>query len=120
MQIGIFTTTFARPTLAETLDAVIGHGLRDVQFDLSSAGLSSMPEQIDPQLTTTIRLERERGIIGNAGTRLGQCRTHSCLALHLSRISRRRFAVAKASRSNQALRLQEVVPQRVNMEASDA
>ncbi len=57
MKIGIFTTTFARPTLAETLDAVIGHGIREVQFDLSSAGVPGMPEQIDPQLTATIRRE---------------------------------------------------------------
>lgn len=32
MNIGIFAKTFVRPTLAETLDAVAQHGIRDVQF----------------------------------------------------------------------------------------
>lgn len=55
MQIGIFEKVFRRPTLAETLDAVQGHGLQAVQFDLVSAGLPTMPEQIDPEQVAAIR-----------------------------------------------------------------
>jgi sugar phosphate isomerase/epimerase len=47
MQIGIFTKVFARSTLEETLDAVISHGIHCVQFNLSCAGLSDLPDRID-------------------------------------------------------------------------
>ena len=57
MHIGIFAKTFVRPTLAATLDAVVSHGLRSVQFNLTCAGVSSMPDQIDPALAATIRSE---------------------------------------------------------------
>jgi sugar phosphate isomerase/epimerase len=57
MQIGIFAKTFVRPTLAATLDAVVAHGLRCVQFNLASAGGPSMPERIEPALAATIRHE---------------------------------------------------------------
>jgi sugar phosphate isomerase/epimerase len=57
MQIGIMTGTFARPTLAETLDAVRAHGLEYVQFDLASAGLASMLERIDDEACDRIRQE---------------------------------------------------------------
>jgi sugar phosphate isomerase/epimerase len=63
MKIGIFAKTFVRPTLAETLDAVAQHGIHDVQFNLACAGVPSMPDQIDPALTATIRRElAARGI----------------------------------------------------------
>ncbi len=55
MDIGIFEKTFARPTLAATLDAVRAHGLATVQFDLASAGLPSLPDHIDPEQATAIR-----------------------------------------------------------------
>jgi sugar phosphate isomerase/epimerase len=57
MQIGIFSRTFARPTLEEVLDAVIDHGLNCVQFSMECAGLPSMPDQIDPALAAKIRSE---------------------------------------------------------------
>lgn len=47
MDLGIFAKTFVRPTLGETLDAVVSHGLRWVQFNFACAGLPSMPERID-------------------------------------------------------------------------
>jgi len=47
MEIGIFAKTFARPSLEATLDAVAGHGLRCVQFNLACAGLPSLPDRID-------------------------------------------------------------------------
>lgn len=59
MQIGIFAKTFVRPTLAETLEAVVSHGLRSVQFNLACAGLPSMPDRIDPALAATIRSEMD-------------------------------------------------------------
>ena len=55
MQIGIFTSVFARATLDERLDAVRSYGLDCVQFDLSSAGLESLPERIDPTDCSKIR-----------------------------------------------------------------
>lgn len=63
MQIGIFTTVFGRPTLAETLDAVAAAGLAAVQFDLTSAGLPELPEQLDAGVAAAISAAfRERGI----------------------------------------------------------
>lgn len=55
MQIGIFPSVFQRETLAERLDAVRAYGLNCVQFDLSSAGAPSMPDEIDPALCDQIR-----------------------------------------------------------------
>lgn len=55
MNIGIFEKTFQRPTLDATLDAVRDHGLTAIQFDFASAGLPSMPDQIDTHTTATIR-----------------------------------------------------------------
>lgn len=55
MRIGIFTTVFARPTLAERLDAVRAYGLDCVQFDLSNMGISHLPDRIDPALCAQIR-----------------------------------------------------------------
>jgi sugar phosphate isomerase/epimerase len=57
MQIGIFTRTFVRPTLAETLDAVRAHGIESVQFNLECAGLPAMPDHIDPGDCDRIRQE---------------------------------------------------------------
>jgi sugar phosphate isomerase/epimerase len=56
MRLGIFAKTFPRPTLEETLDAVRGHGLKDVQFNMVCAGLSSLPAEISPALCRRIRL----------------------------------------------------------------
>lgn len=54
MKIGIFTKTFARPTLGAVLDAVAGHGLHAVQFNMSCAGLDEMPDEITPEQISTI------------------------------------------------------------------
>ena len=40
MDIGIFSKTFARPTLGAVLDAVAGYGVHAVQFNMSCAGVS--------------------------------------------------------------------------------
>jgi len=55
MQIGIFSKTFARPTLADVLDAVAAHGLQHVQFNLDCAGLDPMPDVIDDATCDVIR-----------------------------------------------------------------
>jgi len=55
MQPGIFAKTFTRPTLEEVLDAVTGHGFDCVQFNFACAGLPSMPERVDVELTDRIR-----------------------------------------------------------------
>ena len=63
MHLGIFAKTFPRPTLEETLDAVAGHGLTHVQFNMSCAGLPTLPERIDEDLCVWIaRSFRERGL----------------------------------------------------------
>ena len=55
MRLGIFARTFSRPSLEGVLDAVAGHGLRETQFNMSVAGLSSMPEEVDPTLADRVR-----------------------------------------------------------------
>ncbi len=56
MRLGIFAKTFVRPTLEETLDAVKAHGLDCVQFNMSCAGLPTLPERIDAELCDRIRM----------------------------------------------------------------
>src|SRR5262249_9779023 len=52
--IGIFAKTFSRPTFEENLDAVRDHGLGVVQYNLSCAGLPSLPDRIDSRLAQQI------------------------------------------------------------------
>jgi len=59
MQIGIMARTFVRPTLEETLDAVVNHGLYCVQFSLGCVGLPELPEHIDTGLCDRIRREMD-------------------------------------------------------------
>jgi sugar phosphate isomerase/epimerase len=63
MQLGIFAKTFQRPTLAQTLDAVVEHGFDCIQFNFACVGLPSMPEQIAPEIAEHIAREMSlRGI----------------------------------------------------------
>lgn len=63
MQIGIFAKTFARRTLGETLDAVAAHGIGAVQFNLSCAGLPTLPDALDAAACDAIRrAHEERGL----------------------------------------------------------
>src|SRR4051794_24977153 len=55
MELGIFASTFSRPTLETTLDAVVEHGLSCMQFDLVCAGLETLPDRVDPALARKIR-----------------------------------------------------------------
>ena len=59
MEIGIFGKVFSRPTLAETLDAVAAHNLHWIQFNMVSAGVASMPDEVSPQLVSSIRREMD-------------------------------------------------------------
>src|SRR4249920_3475731 len=52
---GIFAKTFARPSIEKVFDAVAGHGVACVQFNLSSAGLPTLPDAVDPALVERIR-----------------------------------------------------------------
>jgi sugar phosphate isomerase/epimerase len=52
--IGIFAKTFPRPTPEENLDAVRHHRLGVVQYNLACAGLSSLPDRIEPRLARQI------------------------------------------------------------------
>ena len=62
-EIGIFEKTFARPTLGETLDAVAGHGLRNIQLHLEAAGLEPMPLEVPLAVRELIRDETtSRGV----------------------------------------------------------
>jgi sugar phosphate isomerase/epimerase len=54
MQLGIFAKTFDRPTVELVFDAVRAHGLDCVQFNMACAGLSSLPEAIEPSLIARI------------------------------------------------------------------
>ncbi|MBT2764687.1 sugar phosphate isomerase/epimerase [Paenibacillus sp. ISL-20] len=60
MRLGIFSKTFERPTLEENLDAVKATGLSVIQFNLSCAGLSSLPDVIDLETAVHIREECEK------------------------------------------------------------
>ncbi len=55
MRLGIMATTFERPTLEATLDAVAHHGVRGVQFDLALAGAATLPARIDLALCARVR-----------------------------------------------------------------
>ncbi len=64
MQLGIFAKTFPRPTLEETLDAVVDHGLTHVQFNMSCAGMPTLAGSTRGGLLSVwiARSIRERGL----------------------------------------------------------
>jgi sugar phosphate isomerase/epimerase len=47
MHLGIFAKAFPRPTLEETLDAVVAHGFTHIQFNMSCMGLPTLPDRLD-------------------------------------------------------------------------
>ncbi|MEJ7738630.1 MAG: sugar phosphate isomerase/epimerase [Chitinophagaceae bacterium] len=57
MNIGIFAKTFLQPSLEGVLDSVCEYGLNQIQFNMSCAGLSSLPDHIDPVIAQTIQHE---------------------------------------------------------------
>ena len=71
MRLGIFSRTFARPTVEDVFDAVRAHGLSCVQLNMSSAGLPPLPGEIAPSLITRIHeasLSRDIEIVAVSGT----------------------------------------------------
>lgn len=71
MDIGIFTSVFQRPSLDATLDAVLAHGLRSVQFNLECAHLPSMPDVLESAQVESIRqafAQREMTMAAISGT----------------------------------------------------
>lgn len=63
MRPGIFARTFARSSPEEVFDALASYGLGETQFNMSVAGLSSLPDEISPELADRVRVAAaERGI----------------------------------------------------------
>ncbi|MDB5351093.1 MAG: Xylose isomerase domain protein barrel [Planctomycetota bacterium] len=62
-RLGIFAKTFNRPTLGETLDAVCAHPIRIVQFNLSCAGLPTLPDHLEEaECKAVATAVRDRGL----------------------------------------------------------
>ncbi len=63
MDLGIFAKTFDRPSVEAVFDAVRDAGLRVAQFNMSCAGLPSMPESIPASRARSIgEAAEERGL----------------------------------------------------------
>jgi len=54
MKLGILAKTFERPTVEGVFEAVKAHSMECVQFNMASAGLASMPDEIDPAIIARI------------------------------------------------------------------
>lgn len=57
---GVFTKIFERPHLGDALAAVACHGFAHTQFNLSCAGLASLPDEIGQELQHAIQAEFSR------------------------------------------------------------
>jgi len=71
MELAIFLKTYARPTLAAALQGVKMHHISNVHFNMSCAGLPSLPLQIDRQTLESIgQTIHESGVkvVGLSGT----------------------------------------------------
>ncbi|MEM7343838.1 MAG: sugar phosphate isomerase/epimerase family protein [Chloroflexota bacterium] len=55
MDLGIFAKTFVRPSLAEVLNSVTEHGFTWLQFNLSCAGLPTLPDYISEETVAAIQ-----------------------------------------------------------------
>jgi sugar phosphate isomerase/epimerase len=63
MDFGILAKIFVRPSLEQMLDAVVERGLRHIQFNLSSAGLPTLPAELQDIQCTAIHEElQNRGL----------------------------------------------------------
>ena len=70
MQVGIMTGTFARPTLGESLDAILDHDIRHVQFNWGSAHPAGPLADVIDAICPVIREEtakRDMGVAAVAG-----------------------------------------------------
>jgi len=66
MKIGIFAKTFCRPTIEELFQAIAGYGINSVQFNLSCAGLETLPENVSSELVGRITDAAEQATVGLA------------------------------------------------------
>jgi sugar phosphate isomerase/epimerase len=55
MEVGLFSRTFARSTLEQVLDAVLAHGLSHIHFNLKSAGIASLTDELNNAQCRKIR-----------------------------------------------------------------
>ncbi|WP_066189674.1 sugar phosphate isomerase/epimerase family protein [Gracilibacillus timonensis] len=55
MELGILTDTIKRDSIEETLEVINSYGLHYIQLDLTSAGLSTMPEKIEVEMVKRIK-----------------------------------------------------------------
>jgi len=63
MQIGVFAKTFPRESIEANLDAVCEHGFRCTQYNLSCAGLPTLPDIIFAELCQRVRVaHKARGL----------------------------------------------------------
>ena len=71
VRLGIFAKTFARPSPEGAFDALASYGLHGTQFNMSVAGLPSMPDEIDPALADRMRMaaaDRSIALVAVSGT----------------------------------------------------
>jgi sugar phosphate isomerase/epimerase len=71
VRLGIFARTFARSSPEEVFDALVGYGLGETQFNMSVAGLPSMPDNVVPVLADRMReaaAERNIALVAVSGT----------------------------------------------------
>lgn len=71
MRLGIFAKIFVRPTLAETLDAILAQGLDCVQFNFACVGLPTLPEKLSASVAGELHREirkRKMQIAAISGT----------------------------------------------------
>ena len=55
MRLGIFAKTFARPSLGETLDAVVTEKIGAIQFNMGAAGGPALPREVTAATADAVR-----------------------------------------------------------------
>ncbi|HIG48460.1 MAG TPA: sugar phosphate isomerase/epimerase [candidate division Zixibacteria bacterium] len=55
MKIGIFTSTFVRPSFEEVLDVINGYGIKSVQLNMASVTGADMPDHLEDETSDHIR-----------------------------------------------------------------
>jgi sugar phosphate isomerase/epimerase len=60
MKIGIFAKTFDRPTIEELFEVIASYRIYSVQFNLSCAGLETLPEEVSTDMVQRITSSAER------------------------------------------------------------
>jgi sugar phosphate isomerase/epimerase len=63
MKLGIFAKTFRRPTIEELFQAIAGYEIHSVQFNLSCAGLETLPPNVSSDLVQRITDAAERAAV---------------------------------------------------------